>query len=215
MARSSVIASDSFNEASLNGSNWAQLNTTSSTIQIKSSTVVGTNFDTAAGDSAAARWVGAGSFTSDQYSSIEIAALDNLSTRYGIGVIARASADTGATRDFYEAIVYGFGTGTYPTYLWKVVNGTATALHNANVAWSVGDRIEIECEGTTIRVCKNGTALGGSFTQTDSDITTGLPGVSGSGQASVTGDNWQAGNITGGSSIAPVAAYYRMLRAAN
>lgn len=196
MART-LIASDDFNRASL-GANWAQCNAIEGSIAINASTqIYGPN---ALGDGArqSARWVGAGSFTDDQYSSLEITLLSNFTTDYGIGVIARASADTNAARDQYVVFVCADSGGpSYTTNFGKVVNGTYTSLHTAAVTWSVGDRVEIECEGTTIRACKNGTPLGGAFTVTDTSLTTGVPGVAGSGGATTArGDNWQGGNVT-------------------
>jgi hypothetical protein len=202
MPRTSV-ATDDFNRASL-GSNWTNLNTTWGTIVTQTSTVfTGTSANT--GNEAAAVWAGAGSFTDDQYSEGELGGLTFLTADYCAGYIARASADTDGNRDFYFFYVAGDSSGpNYTTVLGKVVNGTRTVLHSASAAWANTDLISIECEGTTIRGCKNGTPLGGSFTQTDSSLTTGKPGILANG-SSLTGDNWVGGNITSGGSSNAVA----------
>jgi hypothetical protein len=195
VARTS-IATDNFNRASLDA-NWAQLNSFWGSIGITASTRVYGSVDRTPGDGAAARWVGAGTFTDDQYSSLVVGALTWLTTSYNIGVICRASADTDGTRDYYGASVCMDAAGpTYTTVLYKVVNGTITTLHSAAATWAVSDRIELEVEGTTLRVCKNGTALGGSFTQTDSSLSTGAPGVALGGGTTIYGDDWEAGTIT-------------------
>lgn len=197
MARTQ-IATDDFNRADgpLGAPNWAQLNAGFCRVDIASNQIVGSHAQ--ADPHGAARWIGSGTFTADQYSKVEIAGLTAASASHGIGVMCRASADTGAGRDWYELYVLASTGGSpWTTQLAKFVNGTITVLHSATVAWVVGDTIELEVEGTTIRGMRNGTALGGSFTQTDSDLSTGQPGVVGaSGSASAIGDNWEAGNIT-------------------
>lgn len=194
MART-LIASDNFNRASL-GADWAQLNAgNAGDIVIDGSTRIRGSFGNQnVDDKATARWVGAGTFSDDQYSSLVLVnpVIFN-GTTVRIGVIARASADTGAGRDYYEAYLL-MDSGTTPTTrLVKWVNGTRTQLHSAAVAWAANDRIDLECEGSEIRVCKNGTPLGGSFTQTDTSITTGKPGVTATN--STFGDSWEGGDI--------------------
>lgn len=198
MPRGAVIASDDFNRESL-GANWAQLNSFWGNIAIASSSYVyGTNSNRQPGDGAAARWVGAGTFTADQWASVQIVALPYQSATYNIGVICRASGDTDSNRDYYFAAVSADSPGpNYTTTLGKVVNGTRTVLYSASVPWAVGDRIELEVEGSTLRVCKNGTALGGSWTVTDTSLTAGQPGVL-SGGSVVGGDNWEAGGFSAG-----------------
>ena len=197
MARTS-IATDNFNRASL-GSDWAQLNSATSDVTINSSIRIAGTSDQPVSGAAAARWVGAGTFADDQYSSIEIIGLGHWTNQYHVGVIVRASADTGTGRDFYGASVeYDASSSPYPTRLYKIVNGTYTSIYSALVAWADGDKIELEVEGSELRVCKNGTPLGGSFTQTDTSLTTGAPGVCVSGAGVAYGDNWEGGNMGGG-----------------
>lgn len=152
---------------------------------------------------AAAVWSGAGSFTNDHYGEITIGGLSFLSGDFVIGVICRASTDTNAARDFYFAYVAADSGGpSYTTVLGKVVNGTRTVIHSGSVAWTDGDEISLEAEGTTLRVCKNGTAIGGSFTQTDAALSTGKPGIVANGSAP-TGDNWVGGSLSAASTFTP------------
>lgn len=141
-------------------------------------------------------WSGAGTFTDDQYAEITIGGLSFLSADFLVGVICRASTDTGAGRDFYFAYVAADSGGpNYTTVLGKYVNGTRTVLNSASTAWVNSDKISLEVQGSTLRLCKNGAALGGSFTQTDTSLTTGKPGIVANGSAP-TGDDWVGGNLS-------------------
>lgn len=194
----SAVATDDFNRAGpALGANWANLYSSGiGDVVIGGSDYIGNNVGSDTGEGAAARWVGTGTFADDQYSSL---VLENLSWQSGlthVGVICRASADTEGDRDFYWAAVVYDGAGpSYRTEFGKIVDGTRTEFHTASVSWANGDRVELECEGTTIRVLKNGTALGGSFTTTDSAIASGKPGVCASGTPSARGDDWEGGDI--------------------
>jgi hypothetical protein len=189
MARSQVIT-DNFNRASLGG-NWQQLNPTFGNITINASTVVWGPNSFAVENAQAARWIGAGSVTNDQYAAIKYVTVGGIGAAdYGVGVICRASTDTDGNRDFYYFIVLDNGTAE----LGKVVNGTKTALHGPTaVSWASGDVVALEVEGTTLRACKGTTALGGSWTQTDSALSSGGVGVLGIG--AIAGDDFDAGDI--------------------
>lgn len=194
------VATDNFNRAGpALGANWATLNNLAGDDMkiVASLRVTG---GTSGSSRAAARWVGAGSFTDDQCSSILITTLSFSTTSYSTGIIARASADTDSGRDFYEVLVLSDSNGpNYTTQVNKVTNGTRAALNSASRAWAVFDRVGLECEGTTIRGTKNGVAF---FTVTDSSITTGKPGIAGSNDevdANATGDDWDGGNLVAGS----------------
>lgn len=193
MARS-LIASDAF--ASM--ANFTQVNPNWGNVTAASGTITGSfSGSDAAGEVQAAVWSGSGTFSNDQYASLAIVGLAFLGSSDGIGVIVRSSTDTNGSRDYYQVFIAADSAGpNYTTIFSKVVNGTRTQLHSASSAWANGDRVELEAEGTSIRVCKNGTALGGSFTQTDASLSTGKPGVCASG-VTVTADDWEGGDITG------------------
>lgn len=209
MARSS-IATDNFNRASL-GTDWAQLNAvTGGSISINSSIRAAPGADQPPSTASTARWVGAGTFSDDQYSSLVLIGVGYWTADYNCGVVVRAGSGTDGSRSYYGASVEYTDSGSQNTRLFKVVSGTYTSIYAAGVSWTDGDRIELEAEGTTLRVCKNGTPLGGSFTQTDSSLTTGLPGIVIGGVSVAYGDDWEGGNI-GSATIAPHAmASYRM-----
>lgn len=209
MPRGSAIASDDFNRASLGATDWTQLNAAWSNVQITGSTVFDASASNANNEGAAV-WIGAGSFSADQWSEVTVGGLAFASIDWCVGVIARSTIDTGANRDFYFFFVAGTSAGpNYTTVLGKVVNGTRTVLNSANQAWSNGDTISIECEGTEIRGCRNGTALGGAFTVTDSDLSTGNPGILANGNTALTGDNWSAGDMTASGPADPEIGFIR------
>jgi hypothetical protein len=187
------VATDNFNRASL-GANWQQVNSSlGGNLSINGSVTFESTHTTPGGSSAAAVWVGAGSFTADQYSSAVFVDTSFGGENYGIGVLCRASTDTDAARDYYQFEALSNNTGRFG----KVVNGTYTEFNAASVTWANGDRVEIECQGTTIRAMRNGTALGGAWTVTDSDLSTGAPGIAATGASGVAeGDDWIGGNLS-------------------
>jgi hypothetical protein len=194
-----LIASDDFNRASLDA-NWSQRNPNWSSIAITASTVFWASASNANNEACAA-WVGSGTPTNDHRSEVSVVTFDFQSIDYCIGVACRVSTDIDGARDFYFAFVAGTSGGpNYTTVLGKVVNGTRTVLHSASVSWTAGDEISISCVGSTISVQKNTVDLGGSFTQTDTDLTTGTWGIIANGPA-LQGDNWNGYSITGGTDV--------------
>lgn len=193
MARTS-IATDNFNRANGPlGANWASLNNANGADPaIQTNVIGGAVAGGPGGNAAAARWVGTGTFTDDQYSSIVIVEADTGSANYGMGVVARASADTDAARDYYY-----FAAASNDTYiLAKIVNGAETTLASGSQNWVDGDRVEIECQGTTIRGMRNAVTVA---SVTDSALTTGKPGIAPWGDGFLaTGDDWEGGNLTVG-----------------
>lgn len=198
MART-VIQTDDFNRASLGG-NWLNLNTGSrgNVITDLSSVITG-QYSASGGlgqNQCVARWVGAGTFTADQYSSLEITNLFD-GSNYVIGVVVRASGDLNGARDYYELNLRR--PAGWVAQILKVVNGVTTVLSTTADTWSVGDRIELEVEGsgtsTTLRAYKSGVIVSG-LTVVDnsgSAINSGQPGVSIT--AVMTGDNWIGGSL--------------------
>ncbi len=188
------VISDDFNRTGgLLGSNWTDL-ITASTALIVNDMVRGTSLITGS----AAIWTGSGTLTANQYADVEIRSLNNLSTDYWIGVLLRASTDTDANRDYYLARVFENSAGpTYTTEISKVVNSSLTVLYSAAQSWTVSDRIGLEAVGTSLMLTRNGVALGGGFTLTDSTLTTGRAGIFTASNSSSNGilDNFRAGNI--------------------
>lgn len=186
-----LVASDSFNRADGNlggGDGWTQIDPAWGNVPIASNTL--TLFGDNSGNERQARWTGAGTWTADQYAKLKLDAylFDN---EQRVGVLVRASGVDG-TRSMYGASLKCDGTPTAAfatTRIWKIVAGTYTLLSAvAADGFVIGDTLEIEAEGTTIRVLKNGVVLRGV---TDSSIS----GSSSSAGTAGGGDDWEGGNL--------------------
>lgn len=146
----------------------------------------------------------------DQYASLKISVLVHLNDPTCMtGVIARASADLNAARDYYFCAVAAVQSGSnWTVILGKYVNGSLTTLHSESVLFTVNDRIEIECQGTTIRGMKNGKLINSSFSVTDASLASGNAGVTGganSGPGVVEGDDLDIGD--GAADVLPFIDY--------
>lgn len=154
------------------------------------------------GGEAGARYTGSGSFTADHYSSVLLPVINDAWDAY-IGALGRCSADSGTGRDWYQFRIQNRqDAGACRAVLSKIVNNTETSLDTtpAGVTLSANDRIEIECEGTAIRGMVNGST---THSATDSDLTTGLPGIFANGRsATFRGDDWDGGSLGAGAAAA-------------
>jgi hypothetical protein len=204
MART-LIASDNFNRADgAVGANWTQTNTDAGSMSISGNACIPGN---SLGTSSMV-WAGAGAFSNDQYAKVTLKAIDFGSSNYGFGVTVRSSNDLTTARDNYYFYAGSDNTGE----LGKVVNGTTTVLGSGTVNATTNDTIALEVVGTTLICYLNDVPLGGSFTQTDSSLSTGKPGLMGRGDSGVAkGAPWEGGDVTAGSSAKP-SAYYSMMR---
>lgn len=83
-------------------------------------------------------------------------------------VFARASWD--------GALVSGYAVRAHATapVLYRVDAGAATALASPVDSFAIGDDVGIECEGTTIRILKNGVAIDSAI---DATYASGFAGV--------------------------------------
>lgn len=191
----SSVASDNFDRASL-GSDWAQLNPNWGNVVITSSDHF-TGGSTS--EEQSARWVGAGTFSDDQYSKFEVnGGLAFNGIFYRLGAICRASADTDGTRDYYGYEFQDDASGNPAARtlrLFKMVNGVKTELATpSTVSVGTGTSIKIECDGTTINGYVGGTLRHSATSQTD--LTTGKPGILVQGGPAQSGDIWEGGDVT-------------------
>jgi hypothetical protein len=155
------------------GANWASLNAAWGNPQINGNRITGEAGNTDLMQCTIGRWVGAGGPPADGFVDlVGTTGFANWGAQIGVG--KRVSADTGSGIDGYFARVLDNSTGsTRLVSLIKVSNGTIDTLHSATIAWADADDIGIETEGSspdpvTVRACKNGVPLGGSFTKVDS-----------------------------------------------
>jgi hypothetical protein len=215
----SVVATDAF--SSTLSANWTQINSGFAPIATSSGKVQGSGL-TGFTVGASAYW-SADTFSDDQYASIVLSGIsDKASFNWSGGVICRASTGTGANRDFYAAGIALFYSGGNPyTRVFRVNNAGLTDLvSEATVAWVDGDVLSLEVTGTgatvTLTVCKNGAAIGGSYTIPDTSVDrllTGRPGVFFTGTGEPSGDDFEAGNLTSSASAIPVfMSQYRRRR---
>jgi hypothetical protein len=125
-----------------------------------------------------------GGFNNNQRATLQITTIDNGGS-YGVSVCVRASG-SGATGTYYA--LYGASGGGEGTILYKVVNGSATALCYTGFAIAAGETIELKVDGTTLTCLKNGIidttmgaaingASGNNGVYTDSSIASGQPGI--------------------------------------
>lgn len=139
-----------------------------------------------------------GTYTNDQYSKLALATGTTNDAATWLGVIARASTDTDAGRDYYFFYIsFAQGSSPFDYVLGKMVNGTPTTLQTGTTAFVVGNTIEIEVDGSTttsIRGYINGTLIN-TATDSSSPLTTGKPGIT-IKKAIIAGDNWEGGNLT-------------------
>ena len=195
MARTTV-ATDDFNRASL-GADYAQINTgLGGNVSINSSIRVQGQYATQpVDDKATARRI-TETFSDDQFASMAITNInDDVGVTNKVGVAVRVGSATDGSKNLYEVVVTSGAVGDKTISLNKWVAGTRTVLHSGTAAFTNNDLIELEVIGTTLTVCKNGTALGGSFTQTDSSLTTGKPGIV-VGSTNTYGDSATFGDVT-------------------
>lgn len=182
------------------GGNWTQQETATrgNVVDDTGNSRVTGQFSASGNDSPSMRWTGSGTFTNDQYSSVSLLGLSILTSTVRAGVRVRCGAGTEtAGISGYEAYIQYDGSGTYTTILAMHNGATFTTLNSGTLAWANTDLISIEVQGTTIRLCKNGTPIGGAWTQTDSTLTTGQPGVLVTASAFV--NTWEGGSITSSS----------------
>jgi hypothetical protein len=216
------VANDDFSTAL--SANWTQTNSGTASIATSSGKVQGGGV--AGFTSGAAAYWNADSFSADQYASIVLSGITNLSNfSYNGGVICRASTDIGANRDFYAAGLALSYSGANPyTRVFRVNNSGQTDLVSlATIPWVDGNILSLEVTGTgatvTLTVYKDSgsgpVALTGFTSIADSSVgrlLTGRPGVFFAGTSNPLGDDFEAGDLTSGVSVPVFMSQYRRRR---
>ncbi|MGC1620734.1 MAG: hypothetical protein WA765_19755 [Candidatus Acidiferrum sp.] len=157
------------------GSNWT---VTQNGLNIASNQIQGTTTG-----SNSAYW-NANSFSMVQFAQATITALNGTTDFPGVSVLANG---TGGSSNFYACL-----ENASNIYLQRVVNAAATNLTSAASTGSVGDILRLEVAPGGVLTCyKNGTV---ALTSTDTQITSGLPGLIISGSVA-TIKNWSGGNL--------------------
>jgi hypothetical protein len=129
-----------------------------------------------------------GTFSDDQYAQLTITAI---SSQY-IGVAVRASADN----------YYAYYSNSATCYLMKIVEGVATELDASGTPFQVNDVVKLVAYGDTLFCYINGvldTNIDTDGKITDTDLSSGCPGVGGYGSSNTTrGDSWEGGDYSEG-----------------
>jgi hypothetical protein len=183
------MATDDFNRANGGlGANWSEIDTAggSGALAIASNVVTGNTLTPSASRYTAA------SFADDQYAEVAVGGLAFNGASYRVGPICRASADTDTARDYYFAWVLDDGSSTRTIQVGKVINGAQTVLASTTTTVANTDVLRLEVQGTALRVYLNAVQLS-ALNSTDSDRTTGWPGVA-STQA-LNADNWHGADL--------------------
>lgn len=126
-----------------------------------------------------------GTFSNDQYAEGKITQVGTAG-QY-MGVVVRSSSGNG----------YGFYVtpGTYN--VWKTVSFVWTSLASGAITLTAGDVVRLEVSGTALSAKQNGSTI---WSGTDSALSSGAPGVSGTGEAAsgtyTLLDDWVGDDLT-------------------
>src|SRR5229473_1819459 len=123
-------------------------------------------------------------FSSIQFAQATITALNGTADFPGVTVLASGS---GANLNYYDCV-----ENTTTIFLQRIFNGGTTNLTSASSSGAVGDLLRLEvAPGGALTCFKNGAV---ALTATDTQITTGSPGLLISGSIA-TEKNWSGGNL--------------------
>lgn len=128
---------------------------------------------------------------SDHYSQAALFSIAGTSDQTGIGVTCRTETLFNSF-DTYGCVVNAAVSNNVSVHKW--VAGNYTLIGQRTQAWTDGDVLRMEMQGTTIRVYRNGVQMGADFT--DSDILIGAAGLS--KIAAITNgitDDWEGGTL--------------------
>ena len=193
-----VLATDNFNRANadpISGS-WTDLGDANHFI-IDTNTAI----PSATNDDAAA-FYNAVTWPNDQYSQVKVTVTGGGGGGSGIGPLVRGR-EPGAGRDYYRLVIDHAGTSNVE--LAKRVNGAYTQLWLRTQAFTNGDTLYLEIQGTTLIAKLNGTAIGAS--QTDTAVTTGNAGIVYSSLGTAPSmDDWEGGDFAAAADDGPMFA---------
>lgn len=145
--------------------------------------------------------LGAGTFTVSNAGGVTHAGQSGTGTAYSdsnCGLVVRGTPD-GKNGYFFVSGSNSFNFINYDRELWKFVNGVGTQLNTSQglPADSIGDKYGLFVVGSKIIVTKNGSTI---ISATDTDLTSGSPGVwtwSMSGPQEYNWANWNNPGVIG------------------
>lgn len=146
-------------------------------------------------------YIGAGSFSDDQYAEIDVTFGGASGVNAGVEVLARMSSGTEGARDYFSCKVNDdVGTGAQSRNLkaFKVIDANFVQIGSTSTTtWTSGDKISIEVIGSsggiTVKCFHNSTAE--ITVNNETTLSTGGVGY-GITDVFSSGDNWVAGNVT-------------------
>lgn len=183
------MATDAFTDTngvqiSTHDAHW-QLNQATNEFDIQSNNLAADNPN--ANGECGARWND--TFDAAHYAQVRVAAVSGTASSVGPGVRHQAAGTFS---------YYGIYYDVNGSYLFKVVSGTWTQLGSNGAAPSVNDVLRVEISGTTLTPKLNGSTLSPPGAQTVSDLSNGVPGVTGWNDATANRvDDWEGGNLAG------------------
>ncbi len=158
------------------GANWT---VQQNGLNIASNQIQGTT----AAQSNSAFW-SANTFSPSQFAQATITALNSTTDFPGVTILA---SGTGASATYYDCV-----ENSTTIFMQRVINAGTTSLTSTASAGAVGDLLRLEiAPGGTLTCFKNG---GVALTATDTQITSGSPGLLISGNVA-TEKNWSGGNL--------------------
>ncbi len=158
------------------GGNW--------TIQQNGLNIASNQFQGTSGAGSNTGYWNANSFSPVQFAQATITALNGTADFPGVTVLASGS---GANLNYYDCV-----ENSTTIFLQRIFNGGTTNLTSASSSGAVGDLLRLEvAPGGALTCLKNGAV---ALTATDTQITTGSPGLLISGSIA-TEKNWSGGNL--------------------
>jgi hypothetical protein len=175
-----VTVSDNFPGTSLSA-NWTTDDSNVKVLAVSTGSVHGNT----SSNHALAHWIAV--FKNDQFAQATITALNGNS----VNTIGPGVRISGSDQTAYFLWARGNGATEFD----KWVHGTSTALASCTgYTVTVGDVLRIEASGSTITAKKNGAAICGGPV-TDTDISSGAPGIFGYDLGTSAISTWSGGNL--------------------
>lgn len=181
----STLASDDFNRANTAtlGANWTPQNASNRFWQVSSNTAIPNSYANDTGE-----WYSGITWPNDQWSQCTCNVGSTASA--GVGPAVRHNAAT--TR--YRLVASTAGSNNFE--LGKEVSGSFTLIWDRTSAFTSGNTVRLEAQGTTLRAFNNGVQIGAN--STDSSIASGPAGIIYSSTDSGSSvDNWSGGDFSG------------------
>lgn len=184
-----VLATDDFNRAD-NPDLGAAWNARQNSFKILTNTATPTTFTDSCEFYSNITW------PNDQYSQVTVTGISGTTNGAGIGAAVRVDPTNlgggNAYINLYWVVVNSAASNNVS--LVKRIANVETSLGQRTQAFSNGDIVRLEVQGTTLRVYRNGVQLGADFT--DSSIASGSAGMSLSGPMTAGSvDAWEGGSI--------------------